>query len=136
MKSYINRTLKAKLITIVASLLFAACEAAPPANQSANLPQNTNSADSNNLQATPNVIETLPAPEQTISPAPEATIFPTIEQPANNAPNANSPITPDGKTSNGNSANGNYNLVAVEKLIIPVAGIKREQLQDTFKDAR
>lgn len=109
------------MILIAATALLASCGDFPPANQSANVPsnQNTSVAVVQKISPSPTpspiiVFETSPTPEVTVNDAPRITLA-------------------DGSS---DLADTTGNLVAVNKLMIPVAGIKPEQLQDTFKASR
>jgi murein DD-endopeptidase MepM/ murein hydrolase activator NlpD len=79
----------------------------PPASPS---PSQENTAQSPAATETPDIVTAV-------------TPSPTLTPPANAAPRIIPP-------------SDDYSVVAVEKLVIPVAGIKREQLEDTFKNAR
>ena len=78
-------------------------------------------------------IEPLPAPPVSAVPAPSLTPLPSIEEAIEEATPTPEPsvLTELPSTSNaGNSFVGTINL------IIPVAGVRRDQLLDTFDDAR
>jgi len=100
--------------TIVISAFLVSCGGLAPKNQSANLPPNQNT----NLAI--------------VIPKQSPTHLPTIE--VENTP----PPTPDiaNISQNNNLSNNSENLPTSDKLIIPVAGVGREDLQDTFRDAR
>jgi peptidoglycan LD-endopeptidase LytH len=113
-------------ILIVALAGFtASCEDKPSTNQNADFPQNQNTSTIPTPKVSPTVlpeikVSPLPTPNVVTAVTPATDIAPEI---TNVAPNTNAP-------------NSNMTVVAVEKLIIPVAGIKREELRDTFKDSR
>lgn len=113
-------------ILIIALAGFAAsCEDKPSTNQNANFSQNQSTGTTLTPKVSPTVlpeikVSPLPTPNVVTAVTPASDIAPEI---TNVAPNTNVP-------------NSNVTVVAVEKLIIPVAGIKREELRDTFKDAR
>lgn len=101
-------------------LWFTSCGELAPSNQSANLPQNQNA----NLAI---VRENSPTPTPTAlhEPIPEETPV----SPANSSnQNINAQPAPTGNAEN--------EIVVIKKLIIPVAGVKPENLSDTFKDSR
>lgn len=70
-----------------------------------------------------------PSQSPTVSPTETASVTPT---PALNPLESNSAFPPY----NSGSANPNSDIIVVSKLIVPVAGIKKENLRDTFSDAR
>jgi peptidoglycan LD-endopeptidase LytH len=96
------------LCAVALSVLIVSCGELTPSNQSANLPQNQNT----NL---------IIVRENSPTPTPQ----PIIVYETTPAPTPNE--TPD---------TSNTGIIVVEKLIIPVAGVKREDLRDTFKDSR
>lgn len=118
-----------KIVLIGAALYLTACGDAASPNRSENLPsrQNTNVAAS----VTPSPLVINPSPAATTI-AQNSNVAPT---PANVSVNVNLPVnTP--VNINVNSANNTQTTATMDKLIIPVAGIKPENLRDTFKDAR
>ena len=126
-------------ILIIAIGCLASCGGRVSQNRSANLPQNQNT----NAVV---VEKDSPAPQQQSTPSPEIVIetpggaeTPDIVTVITPSPTltpeiANAPLPPP--PPNADLSNSNLSLVAVEKLIVPVAGVKREQLQDTFKASR
>jgi len=112
MKAFANLRQMPIFFSATLSLWLSACGGLTPQNQSANLPYDR---DTNTLVAQ----KPSPTPQPAILV--EITPNPTPEI-ANSAPNSDLP--------------NNIAVTEQEKLIIPVAGIRREQLQDTFKDSR
>ena len=119
-------------------MLLAACGGLAPKDQNENLPpvQNTNLA-----VAAPTPVPTT-APTATVEVTPTITPTPAAGGVSTNggAPSESSVnVSVSVALPNSNSANSNSTSVitlTMDKLIIPVAGIKRESLQDTFRDAR
>jgi peptidoglycan LD-endopeptidase LytH len=96
-----------KLFCLVAAVSwFTSCGGLAPSNQSANLPQNQNA----------NLIIVRENPS-TPTPLP-ITVYETTPQPT--------PVESSSTT----------DILVIEKLIVPVAGVRREDLSDTFKDSR
>lgn len=111
------------IILIGLSFWFTSCGRLAPKAQNENLPAKQNT----------NLNGGLPNPAATIEETP--TVTPTPAANINVAANVNSFANSPGNVSV-NSANGNSLPVTVDKLIIPVAGVKRENLFNTFKDVR
>lgn len=128
------------LILAAGALFTAACEDLATTNQNANLAaanQNVNRA-AENIQPSPAPTAVVPnnsAPE--ISPTPEASpsqsVSPPVLPEVNSAPK---PIEIPAPNATPVQQILDAGGVAIDKLVIPVAGIKREQLQDTFTAAR
>ena len=113
---------------IGAGFFLTACGGLAAPDPNVNLPPKQNT----NLRAiSPSPTATVAPTPATIEEFPVATPTPTAEiAPANANPVVNSPTN-----LNFNSANGAAS-VSVDKLIIPVAGVKPKDLRDTFNDAR
>lgn len=121
-----------KFFLIIAGIWLASCGGFAPPDSNVNLPQKQNT----NIPAATPAASATPIPTVTIEETPivmpTATSTPINYNTATNSNLlANSPVSV-----NVNSANSNISTVAMDKLIIPVAGIKPESLRDTFKDAR
>ncbi|MGI8495028.1 MAG: M23 family metallopeptidase [Pyrinomonadaceae bacterium] len=95
------------IFLIGANIAFTACGRLAPKDQNVNLPQNTNLA----------IVR-----ENPLTPAPSPIIV--IEK------------TPEPLPAPPQSLDPNSTALLIDKLIIPVEGIKSGELQDTFKDAR
>ena len=78
-----------------------------------------------------------PSTSPTVSPVPAqtATLSPGVALIPNGSDAGSSSPSPEGTQSTKGSALS-YNFVGTLKLIIPVTGVRPEQLQDTFTDAR
>lgn len=119
---------KLKNMKIVAEKIFfglvlfavafgSACEIEPLQNSSANANRN------NNINCTVNTN----ANQQTS----------VNQQAERTTPDYNSPsLPPFGSNPAANSGNRSSNIIVVSKLVVPVAGIKKQDLRDTFNDAR
>lgn len=121
---------KMRSLILMATLGLAGCGELAPSNQTANLPANQNTNIANSQTSSPSPVPTFVV-SNTSNTTPEAENNNT----ANNISNGNFPVNQNVNTI-ANDVPANTELVAVEKLIIPVAGIKREDLRDTFKDSR
>lgn len=106
-----KKTIRLKLVIalIAVNACIISCGKLAPKDQNVNLPQNSNLAI---------VVEKSPEP----TPSPIIVI--------ENTPDSTPAPLPENSFDPGND------LMVIDKLIIPVEGIKREELQDTFKDAR
>jgi murein DD-endopeptidase MepM/ murein hydrolase activator NlpD len=111
-----------KLPILVSLILFALTTAC----KIENLPVNANNSNANANAATKN----SPAQNSTVSP--QNTNAAQNQSVPANLPESNSAFPPY----NSASSNVNSEIIVVSKLIIPVAGIKKEDLRDTFNDAR
>ncbi len=116
MKRFANFRLTAIMILVAEIFWLSACGGLAPQNQSANLPQNQNT----NIAI---VVKNSPTP----TPSPIVVFENT---PVDVTPPEIANVSPNTNLSNTND------LSSSDKLIIPVVGIKREDLRDTFKDAR
>jgi murein DD-endopeptidase MepM/ murein hydrolase activator NlpD len=106
-----------KMLLIAASgLLVVSCGNLAPSNQSANVPQEQ-------IEEMPVAQKASPTPTPLLAIVQEATPAPTVTPAVGNS-SVQSP--PD----------QNSDIVVINKLIIPVQGVKKEDLSDTFKDSR
>jgi len=80
-------------------------------------------------QVTSSVSETPPPTSPTVSPA----LAPAVSSPAPNTPDTLGTPTPE---NNGPPDTHGGGIAFVPNLIIPVAGVRPDQLRDTFADAR
>ena len=115
-----------KSISILAIIWLASCGGLTPHDANGNLPQRQNT----NLPVPPPAVSATPSPTATIEETP--TVLPTP---------GNENVPTNSNASVNSSINVNANLpnafsIVPDKLIIPVAGVKSENLVDTFKDAR
>lgn len=125
-----------RYILILAACLPAACGDLPATNQNANLPinQNTNVQNANiqnaNIQNTSVENANLAANSPVPTPS---NVVAIVVTPTPDAAPSNTPAPTDSPVQQTFDAN---NGVAIDKLVVPVVGVKREQLRDTFTDAR
>lgn len=106
---------------------FASCGGLAPQARNENLPPKQNT----NLEIALPILNPTIKPTATIGETPTPADGNVLTN-VNSA--ANLPVNINVNSSNNNSTS--VTTLAVDKLIIPVAGIKRENLRDTFKDAR
>jgi hypothetical protein len=104
-------------VVIAVSIWLASCGELAPPDQSVNLPQNQNTNLAIVQKKSP---ESVSSPVIVFENTPAAAPSPEI---SNMSPDNNS-LSPDTA------------IIVVNKLIIPVEGVKREELQDTFKASR
>lgn len=112
-----HRRILSGIFIVVALLGFEACGGLSSHDANGNLPQKQNT----NLP--------IPAPPATVEPAPSSTANENVSTNVDSLVNSPSNI-------NVNLSNSAPVSVTTDKLIVPVADIKPENLQDTFKDAR
>lgn len=116
-----------KALTIFGAIyFFAGCSEPISTNQAINSPnRNTNVQNAQNSSPAPLptfAVQSTPTPT---APPENVNALTNVAVPANQ--NVNVTV---------NNSSVDTQTVAVEKLIIPVAGIRREDLSDTFKDSR
>ncbi|MGI8470548.1 MAG: M23 family metallopeptidase [Pyrinomonadaceae bacterium] len=112
---------------IIMITFFASCGGLAPQARNENLPPKQNT----NLEIALPILNPTIKPTATIGETPTPADGNVLTN-VNSA--ANLPVNINVNSSNNNSTS--VTTLAVDKLIIPVAGIKRENLRDTFKDAR
>lgn len=95
-----------------------------------NLPVNSNNSNAN-ISVTP---QNSVSPSPTISPVQNANV--NMNQNVSATPPESNSAFPPYNSAAGNNVNTNSETIIVSKLIIPVEGIKKENLRDTFTDAR